>query len=61
MGGNALTCKNEKRPKHLAYGQKYNKGVWCSLCDAHFKKVINKKAERQKSKREIMNIIKDEV
>ncbi len=46
-------CKVCKRPKSIAYGQKYDKGNWCLGCDAAFAPVINKKHERQKAKREI--------
>ena len=44
----------EKNRKHLAYGQKKSKGmIWCSYCDAGHEDDINKKAERQKTKKEI--------
>ncbi len=46
-------CPNLKKNKHLAYGQRFSKGVWCDMCDCHFQNVISKKAARQKAKREI--------
>lgn len=52
-------CKNEKKSKKLAYGQRYNKGNWCRLCDCHFEKIVNKKGERQKTKNNIRKELKN--
>ena len=43
-------CKNLKKRKHLAYGQKYNKENWCRICDCHFSADINKGRARQQAK-----------
>ena len=43
--------------KHLAYGEKFSRGLWCFGCDAHFDTNINKRRERQETKRKIRNYL----
>lgn len=45
-------CKCYRKPKHLPYGS-IRKKYWCSACDMNLVNPINKKAERQKAKRQI--------
>jgi hypothetical protein len=52
-------CKCERKRSHLAYGQKYDRGNWCRLCDCGFAPDINKKRARQKGKKVISSAIKD--
>jgi hypothetical protein len=45
-------CGRQGRPKQLPYGSQKGK-FWCSSCDMDLVSSVNKKKERQKSKKEI--------
>ena len=51
-------CVCERKRKHKAYGQKKTK-VWCDFCDANLVAPINKRSERQKTKKEISKEIEE--
>jgi len=46
-------CSCFRKRKHLAYGSIPTKNNWCLGCDANIVPDINKKRERQKTKRTI--------
>lgn len=58
MKSNEYGCANcSKSPKKIPYGSKRTK-FWCSKCDKGHAKEVNKKYERQKSKKEVLKCLK---
>lgn len=45
-------CGRQGRPKKIPYGGKRKK-FWCSYCDMDLVNPVNKKAERQKTKKSL--------
>jgi hypothetical protein len=47
-----MSCK--RKPKQKPYGKVRTK-IWCPYCDRNLITPVNKKAERQKAKKDIKN------